>query len=117
MNVLIFGRAFAGMGAACIFVSVLSIISEVNCCRRCATLVIDKVQITRLKDRPVMMGTFGAVFALASVLGPLLGKQNLQEVSELSSPSRQAARSLITSAGDGVSTLICLCVMMKETRV
>lgn len=80
-------------------------------------LVIDKVQITRLKDRPVMMGTFGAVFALASVLGPLLGKQNLQEVSELSSPSRQAARSLITSAGDGVSTLICLCVMMKETRV
>ncbi|KZW04065.1 ABC transporter [Exidia glandulosa HHB12029] len=57
MEVLIFGRAFAGVGAACIFVSVLSIISE----------------ITRLKDRPVLMGTFGGIFALASVLGPLLG--------------------------------------------
>ncbi|EJD43051.1 transporter [Auricularia subglabra TFB-10046 SS5] len=57
VEVLIFGRAFAGVGAACIFVAILSIISE----------------ITRLKDRPVLMGAFGAVFAFASVIGPLLG--------------------------------------------
>lgn len=57
MEFLIFGRAFAGVGAAGIFVSVLSIIA----------------QVTRLEQRPVLFGTFGAVFALASVVGPLLG--------------------------------------------
>lgn len=57
MEFLIFGRAFAGVGAAGIFVSVLSIIA----------------QVTRLEQRPVLFGTFGAVFALASVIGPLLG--------------------------------------------
>ncbi|QRV80260.1 major facilitator superfamily transporter [Ceratobasidium sp. AG-Ba] len=57
MEFLIFGRAFAGVGAAGIFVSVLSIIA----------------QVTRLEQRPVLFGSFGAVFALASVIGPLLG--------------------------------------------
>lgn len=47
VEVLIFGRAFAGVGAAGIFVSVLSIIAEV----------------TRLEDRPKLLG--------ASALGPL----------------------------------------------
>jgi EmrB/QacA subfamily drug resistance transporter len=57
MNVLIFGRALAGVGAAGIFVAILSIIA----------------QITRLEQRPILFGTFGAVFALASVIGPLIG--------------------------------------------
>ncbi|CAE6512389.1 unnamed protein product [Rhizoctonia solani] len=57
MEFLIFGRAFAGVGAAGIFVSVLSIIA----------------QVTRLEQRPALFGTFGAVFALSSVVGPLLG--------------------------------------------
>ncbi|KAG9086758.1 hypothetical protein FRC06_002884 [Ceratobasidium sp. 370] len=57
MEFLIFGRAFAGVGAAGIFVSVLSIIA----------------QVTRLEQRPALFGSFGAVFALASVIGPLLG--------------------------------------------
>ncbi|KZT62115.1 ABC transporter [Calocera cornea HHB12733] len=57
VNVLIFGRAFAGIGAAGIFVSILSIIA----------------QITRLEDRPMLFGSFGAVFAVSSVIGPLLG--------------------------------------------
>ncbi|CAE7095866.1 unnamed protein product [Rhizoctonia solani] len=64
MEFLIFGRhvtfpfwAFAGVGAAGIFVSVLSIIA----------------QTTRLESRPALFGTFGAVFALSSVVGPLLG--------------------------------------------
>ncbi|KAL7411362.1 ABC transporter [Mrakia frigida] len=56
-EVLIFGRAFAGVGAAGIFVSVLAIIGE----------------ITRIEDRPKLFGGFGAVFALSSVIGPLLG--------------------------------------------
>jgi MFS family permease len=57
MEFLIFGRAFAGVGGAGIFVSVFSIIA----------------QITRLEQRPVLFGSFGAVFAISSVVGPLLG--------------------------------------------
>lgn len=43
VEILIFGRCFAGVGAAGIFVSVLSIIGEV----------------TRLEDRPMLLGAFG----------------------------------------------------------
>ncbi|KAG8810908.1 hypothetical protein FRC17_002709 [Serendipita sp. 399] len=57
MNVLIFGRAFQGIGASGMFVSILTILS----------------QITRLEQRPLLFGSFGGVFALASVIGPLLG--------------------------------------------
>ncbi|SCV67930.1 BQ2448_51 [Microbotryum intermedium] len=57
VDVLIFGRAFAGVGASSIFVSCLSIIAEV----------------TRLEERPKLFGLFGAVFAISSVVGPLLG--------------------------------------------
>ncbi|KAG9003488.1 hypothetical protein FRB93_011114 [Tulasnella sp. JGI-2019a] len=65
MNVLIFGRALAGTGAAGIFTSCLSIIAR----------------ITRLSARPVLFGAFGAVSALASVVGPLLGGAFTQHVS------------------------------------
>jgi len=54
---LIFGRAVAGTGAAGIFISILSIIA----------------QVTRLEDRPLLFGLFGAVFAISSVVGPLVG--------------------------------------------
>lgn len=57
VNILIFGRAFAGCGAAGIFVSCLSIIADV----------------TRLEQRPKLLGLFGGVFAVSSVIGPLLG--------------------------------------------
>ncbi|KAG8832129.1 hypothetical protein FRC17_001962 [Serendipita sp. 399] len=57
MPFLIFGRAVAGVGAAGIFISILTIISRV----------------TRLEDRPVLFGAFGAVFAVSSVAGPLMG--------------------------------------------
>jgi MFS family permease len=57
VNVLIFGRAVAGVGAAGIFTSILAIIAEV----------------TRLEDRPIMLGSFGAAFAISSTIGPLLG--------------------------------------------
>jgi MFS family permease len=57
MNVLILGRAIAGVGAAGIFVSILVIIA----------------QITRLEQRPLLFGLFGAIFAVSSVVGPLLG--------------------------------------------
>ncbi|KAG8913671.1 hypothetical protein FRC00_001875 [Tulasnella sp. 408] len=57
INVLIFGRAFAGVGAAGIFVSCLSIIAV----------------ITKLEQRPLLFGLFGGVFALSSVIGPLMG--------------------------------------------
>lgn len=55
MNVLIFGRALAGTGAAGIFTSCLSIIAR----------------ITRLEQRPLLFGSFGGVFTLASILGPV----------------------------------------------
>lgn len=57
VEVLIFGRAFAGVGAAGTFVSVLSIVADV----------------TTLEQRPRLLGLFGAVFAISSVIGPLLG--------------------------------------------
>jgi MFS family permease len=57
VNVLIFGRAVAGIGCAGIYTSVLAIIAEV----------------TRLEDRPIMLGSFGIAFALSSSIGPLLG--------------------------------------------
>ncbi|KZS97593.1 ABC transporter [Sistotremastrum niveocremeum HHB9708] len=65
MNFLIFGRAVAGCGAAGLFIAVLSIIA----------------QVTRLEDRPVLFGTFGAVFAVSSVCGPLLGGVLTSDVS------------------------------------
>jgi len=57
VNTLIAGRAISGVGAAGIFVSILQIIS----------------QVTRLEDRPRLFGILGAVFGLASVIGPLIG--------------------------------------------
>jgi MFS family permease len=54
---LIAGRAVSGVGASGIFVGILQITS----------------QITRLEDRARLFGFFGAVFALASVIGPLIG--------------------------------------------
>ncbi|KAI5476421.1 MFS transporter, partial [Pseudohyphozyma bogoriensis] len=65
VDVLIFGRAFAGCGAAGIFVSCLSIIADV----------------TRLEDRPKLLGLFGGVFAVSSVIGPLLGGAFTDKVS------------------------------------
>ncbi|KAG8990264.1 hypothetical protein FRB94_013507 [Tulasnella sp. JGI-2019a] len=57
MNVLIFGRAFAGCGALGIFVSALTLLAR----------------ICRIEHRPIIFALFGGVFALASVVGPLLG--------------------------------------------
>lgn len=51
MNVLIFGRAFSGVGAAGMFGSCIATIAE----------------ICPLEKRPALLGTFGGVFALASV--------------------------------------------------
>ncbi|GAA5983322.1 hypothetical protein JCM5350_003071 [Sporobolomyces pararoseus] len=57
VKMLIFARALAGVGAAGLFIAVLSIISTVS----------------PLEDRPKLLGGFGAVFAISSVVGPLLG--------------------------------------------
>ncbi|KAJ7474899.1 ABC transporter [Mycena latifolia] len=57
MGTLIAGRAVSGLGSAGLFVAMLQTIS----------------QATRLEDRPKFMGMFGAVFGLASVIGPLIG--------------------------------------------
>jgi MFS family permease len=57
MSVLIFGRAVQGVGGSGIFIAILTILA----------------QITKLESRPLLFSSFGAVFALASVIGPLLG--------------------------------------------
>ncbi|KAF9070344.1 hypothetical protein BDP27DRAFT_1362636 [Rhodocollybia butyracea] len=54
---LIAGRAVSGLGAAGILVALLQIIT----------------QVTRLEDRPRLFGIFSAIFALSSVIGPLIG--------------------------------------------
>ncbi|KDQ59779.1 hypothetical protein JAAARDRAFT_33346 [Jaapia argillacea MUCL 33604] len=56
-NVLVFGRAIAGCGGGGVVNSVLVIIA----------------QTTRIEDRPLLYGILGGVYALASIVGPLLG--------------------------------------------
>ncbi|KAJ7184645.1 ABC transporter [Mycena filopes] len=54
---LIAGRVVAGVGAAGIMVSMMQVITHA----------------TRLEDRPKFYGAFGALFAISSVIGPLIG--------------------------------------------
>ncbi|GJJ12904.1 hypothetical protein Clacol_007150 [Clathrus columnatus] len=54
---LIFGRAMSGIGAAGIFIGITSTLPE----------------ISTLKQRPILMNCFGAVFAIFSIIGPLFG--------------------------------------------
>ncbi|KAJ3478552.1 hypothetical protein NLI96_g9673 [Meripilus lineatus] len=86
---LIFGRAIAGVGGAGLWISIMSVLA----------------QITTIEQRPLIMGMFVAVFAVASVVGPLLGgvlsgasSINLAFLSSLTPRLLQT-----TSAGDGVS--------------
>ncbi|KAF8329701.1 major facilitator superfamily domain-containing protein [Cantharellus anzutake] len=57
MVVLILGRSIAGMGGAGVFVSCVIVLTE----------------ITTLKQRAMYMSLIGICFAVASVLGPLVG--------------------------------------------
>ena len=57
MFVLILGRAIAGLGGTGIFTSAIMVLTE----------------ITSLKQRATYMGLIGVCFAVASVLGPLVG--------------------------------------------
>ncbi|KAK7039735.1 major facilitator transporter-like protein [Favolaschia claudopus] len=57
VNQLIAGRAVSGVGAAGMFVAMFQVLT----------------QVTRLEDRPRLFGMFGAVFAISSVVGPLIG--------------------------------------------
>nr|XP_031860928.1 uncharacterized protein CI109_003655 [Kwoniella shandongensis]KAA5528000.1 hypothetical protein CI109_003655 [Kwoniella shandongensis] len=57
MDTLIGGRAIQGIGASGMFVSILSVISVV----------------TKVEQRAAFMASFGFVFVISSVIGPLLG--------------------------------------------
>ncbi|WVQ74787.1 hypothetical protein IAR50_004393 [Cryptococcus sp. DSM 104548] len=57
MDTLIGGRAIQGIGASGMFVSILTIIAI----------------ITRVEQRAAFMSSFGIVFVISSVVGPLLG--------------------------------------------
>lgn len=59
--VLIFGRALSGAGAAGIFIAILQVLG----------------QAVSLEKRPKLFGAFGAVFGLASIIGPLIGVSHL----------------------------------------
>lgn len=56
-DVLIFGRAFAGLGAAGLWISVMSLFAH----------------ISTLRQRPLLLGAMGAIFAVCSVAGPIVG--------------------------------------------
>ncbi|KAG6918396.1 hypothetical protein DXG01_014797 [Tephrocybe rancida] len=57
VSVLILGRAVSGFGASGLWVSIMSTIGRV----------------TTMAQRPILMGLFGALFAVASIVGPLIG--------------------------------------------
>lgn len=57
IDVLIFGRAIQGVGGSGGFIAILTIIA----------------QVARIEIRPILLGSFGGVFGLASIFGPLLG--------------------------------------------
>jgi MFS family permease len=65
MPVLIFGRAVAGMGAGGIFNAAFTVAA----------------QVAALEQRPLLFGSAGAVFALSSILGPLVGGAFTDKVS------------------------------------
>ncbi|KDQ12826.1 hypothetical protein BOTBODRAFT_34275 [Botryobasidium botryosum FD-172 SS1] len=65
INFLIFARAFQGVGAAGIFVSAISMVAD----------------LVPLETRPKFFGAFGGVFAVSSIIGPLLGGAFVQHVS------------------------------------
>jgi MFS family permease len=94
MKVLILGRAIAGVGGAGIFVSgkaaTFAFYDWTAGLKLLPPVLTIIAQITRLEDRPILFGLFGAVFALSSyvhlsgfdghqtdakhrVVGPLLG--------------------------------------------
>ncbi len=77
VQMLIFARAFAGCGAAGIFVSVLSIsqssVSDQQLAGPDSLLThppgtFAVAEVTRLEDRPKLLGLFGAVFGISSVV-------------------------------------------------
>lgn len=78
VNVLIFGRVVAGVGASGLMVSVMYIIAKVlgswfNFMVRRLGYQHIVLQVTTIRQRPIFMGVFGAVYAVASIIGPLLG--------------------------------------------
>ncbi|KZV79046.1 MFS general substrate transporter, partial [Exidia glandulosa HHB12029] len=62
---LIFARAFQGVGAAGIFVGIMTMLAD----------------ILPLQERPKYFGLFGGVFALSGILGPLIGGAFVDHVS------------------------------------
>ncbi|PVG01143.1 ABC transporter [Serendipita vermifera] len=65
MNVLILGRAIAGTGGGGIFTSILTVVAYA----------------TKLEQRPILFGTLGAVYQVASIVGPLIGGALTDKVS------------------------------------
>ncbi|GJE92686.1 MFS general substrate transporter [Phanerochaete sordida] len=56
-DVLIFGRAFAGVGAAGLWICIMSVFARVS----------------TLKQRPLLLGAMGAIYAVCTVAGPIIG--------------------------------------------
>ena len=65
------------------------------------------VNTVPLHKRPIYQGLFGAVFGLASVIGPLLGELNCLSTKQVrvTDNETQAVHSRLMSPGVGVSTL------------
>jgi MFS family permease len=75
VDFLIFGRAVAGLGASGLWISIMTIIARVRFIFLfiAYTPVSKRRKITTMKQRPLLMGIFGAVFAVSSIVGPLVG--------------------------------------------
>ena len=75
IHLLILGRAISGCGAAGYHISLHNREYRFNneFTSIFNTIFVIIAEVTRLEHRPILFGTFGAMFAIASAAGPLLG--------------------------------------------
>ncbi|WWD17745.1 hypothetical protein CI109_102186 [Kwoniella shandongensis] len=94
MDTLIGGRAIQGIGASGMFVSILSVISVV----------------TKVEQRAAFMASFGFVFVISSVIGPLLGGVFTDHVSWRNAPEGRTLLGKLRRL-DWVGTALIFCTI------
>lgn len=96
----IIGRSIAGIGCAGVFSGVIIIMT----------------QTIPLAKRGAWQGGFGAVFGIASIVGPLLGGKSCHEVKRFHYSNQSHQELLLpTYLGDGVRPAVCHLPFLTNT--